>query len=75
MFRNINQSRLCNVTRLAVKKPMTNIIDVTVLRGKYKGEVFIPRIPMISTDMPFDFKRLQFPMQLAFEITINKSQR
>ncbi|CAB3221767.1 unnamed protein product [Arctia plantaginis] len=45
------------------------------LIGKYAGEnVCIPRIPMIPTDLPFDFKRLQFPVRLALAITINKSQ-
>ena len=29
---------------------------------------------MIPTDMPFEFKRLQFPIRLAFAMTINKSQ-
>ncbi|KAJ8895238.1 hypothetical protein PR048_000563 [Dryococelus australis] len=60
MLRNINQPRLCNGTRLA---------------GKYKGEdVLIPRIPMIPTDIPFEFKRLQFPVRLVFAMTINKYQ-
>ena len=47
----------------------------TVIKGKYVGEdVLIPRIPMIPTDLPFDFKRLQFPVRLTFATTINKSQ-
>ena len=29
---------------------------------------------MIPTDLPFQFKRLQFPIRLAFAITINKAQ-
>ena len=33
-----------------------------------------PRIPMIPTDMLFQFKRLRFPIRLAFAITINKAQ-
>ncbi|KAK9872125.1 hypothetical protein WA026_016177 [Henosepilachna vigintioctopunctata] len=75
MLRNINQPRLCNGTRLAVKKLMNNVIEGTIIKGKYKGEdVLIPRIPMIPTDLPFDFKRLQFPVRLAFSMTINKSQ-
>lgn len=75
MLRNINQPRLCNGTRLAVKKVMNNVIEATIIKGKYKGEdVLIPRIPMIPTDLPFDFKRLQFPVRLAFAMTINKSQ-
>ncbi|XP_015366987.1 PREDICTED: uncharacterized protein LOC107163887, partial [Diuraphis noxia] len=62
MLRDINQPRLCNGTRLAVKKLMNNVIEAIIIKGKYKGEdVLIPRIPMTPTDLPFDFKRLQFP--------------
>ena len=54
---------------------MNNVIEATIIKGKYKGEdVLIPRISMILTDLPFDFKRLQLPMRLAFAMTINKSQ-
>ena len=46
---------------------MTNIIEATILTGPFKGEaVLIPRIPMIPTDMSFQFKRLQFPIRLAY---------
>ncbi|XP_055904221.1 uncharacterized protein LOC129940020 [Eupeodes corollae] len=62
MLRNINQSRLCNGTRLAEKKLMNNVIEATIIKGKYKGE-----------DLPFEFKRLQFPVRLAFAMTTNKS--
>lgn len=75
LLRNINQPRLCNGTRLAVKNLFNNIIEATILTGKYKGEnVLIPRIPIIPSDMPFEFKRIQFPVRLAFAMTINKSQ-
>ncbi|XP_068631952.1 uncharacterized protein [Battus philenor] len=75
MLRNINQPKLCNGTRLVVSKLMNNVIYATIMIGKFKGEeVLIPRIPMIPTDMPFEFKRLQFPIRLAFAMTINKSQ-
>lgn len=75
MLRNINQPKLCNGTRLAVKRLMYNVIEATILKGKFKGEnVLIPRIPIIPSDMSFDFKRLQFPVRLAFAITINKAQ-
>lgn len=75
MLRNINQPKLCNGTRLVISKLMTNVIYATILKGKFKGEeVLIPRIPIIPTDMPFEFKRLQFPIRLAFAMTINKSQ-
>ncbi|XP_069171785.1 uncharacterized protein [Procambarus clarkii] len=75
MLRNINQPKLCNGTRLAVKIFISNVIEAAILTGPLKGEdVLIPRIPMIPTDMPFQFKRLQFPIRLAFAKTINKAQ-
>ncbi|KIH67553.1 hypothetical protein ANCDUO_02114 [Ancylostoma duodenale] len=75
LLRNIDPPKLCNGTRLCVKKLLPNVIEATILTGKSTGEdVFIPRIPMIPTEMPFDFKRLQFPVRLAFAMTINKAQ-
>jgi len=75
MLQNINQPRICNGTRLAIKKLQNNVIEATILKGKYKGEdVLIPCIPMIPTNVPFEFKQLQFPLRLAFAMTINKSQ-
>ncbi|KIH43492.1 hypothetical protein ANCDUO_26501 [Ancylostoma duodenale] len=75
LLRNMDPPKLCNGTRLCVKNLMPNVIEATILTGKAKGEdVFIPRIPMIPTDMLFDFKRLQFPVRLAFAITKNKAQ-
>lgn len=75
LLRNLNQPKLCNGTRLVVKNLFDNIIEATIITGKYKGEdVLIPRIPIIPSDMPFEFKRIQFPVRLAFAMTINKSQ-
>lgn len=38
--------------------------------------VFIPRIRLqpSNSQLPFKFSRLQFPIRIAFAITINKSQ-
>jgi len=75
LLRNLDPPKLCNGTRLCVKKFYPNIIEATILTGCARGEdVFIPRIPLIPTDLPFDFKRLQFPVRLAFAMSINKSQ-
>lgn len=75
LLRNLNPPKLCNGTRLTVDKLRPNVIEAKILTGCGKGEiVFIPRIPLFSTDLPFDFKRLQFPVRLAFAMTINKSQ-
>ncbi|KAF7273885.1 hypothetical protein GWI33_013427 [Rhynchophorus ferrugineus] len=54
---------------------MNNVIEATIIKGKYKGEdVLIPGIPMIPMDLPLDFKRLHFLVCLTFAMTINKSQ-
>ena len=55
---------------------MKNIIEGTILNGKFRGEnILIPGIPIIPTDVPIQFKRIQFPIRLAFAMTNNKSQR
>ncbi|GFT42142.1 ATP-dependent DNA helicase [Trichonephila clavipes] len=54
---------------------MGNIFEATILIGKFQDEVvLLPRIPMIPSDSPIPFKRLQFPIRLAFAKTINSSQ-
>jgi len=74
-LRNLNPPILCNGTRLQVIGMMDNVIEATILTGRGKGErVFIPRIPLIPSDYPFQFKRLQFPVKICFAMTINKSQ-
>ncbi|GBP07790.1 hypothetical protein EVAR_73195_1 [Eumeta japonica] len=62
LLRNLNPPKLCNGTRLLVKSLKTFIIECTILTGCGTGEdVLIPRIPLIPSDLPFQFKRLQFP--------------
>jgi ATP-dependent DNA helicase PIF1 len=54
---------------------MNDIIEAIILNVKFIGEdVLLPRIPMIPTDMSFGFKRLQYPVRLAFAMTINIAQ-
>ena len=66
---------MCNRRRLQVKVMRNNVIEATILTGPAAGEIaLIPRIPMISTDLPFQCKRLQFPLKVSFAITINKAQ-
>ena len=75
LLRNLDAPKLVNGTRLVVKKLMPHLIQATILCGLAKGEdVLIPRIPIIPSDLPFSFKRLQFPVRLCFAMSINKSQ-
>ncbi|XP_008485961.1 uncharacterized protein LOC103522643 [Diaphorina citri] len=75
LLRNLNAPKLCNGTRLRVRALHRNVIEAEILTGCGIGEsVFIPRIPMIATNYPFEFKRVQFPISICFAMTINKSQ-
>ena len=57
MLRNINQPKLCNGTRLSIKKFMTNIIEAKILTGPFKSEdILLPWISMIPTDMSFNLR-------------------
>jgi ATP-dependent DNA helicase PIF1 len=54
---------------------MPHGIEATILTGCAKGEdVFKLRIPIIPTNISFEFKRLQFSVRLAFAMSINKAQ-
>lgn len=65
-LRILNAPILCNGTRLVIKKIMGNVIEATILNGKFRGDnVLLPRIPMIPTDVPIQFKRLQFPIRFG----------
>lgn len=75
VLRNLDPPRLCNGTRLCIKKLHDNLIEAVILAGQFKGDiVFIPRIPMIPKNLLIEFKRTQFPVKLAYCFTINKSQ-
>ena len=75
LLQNLDPSELCNGTRLCVKNLYSHLTEATILTGCAKGkDVFIPRIPLIPTDLLFDFKRIQFPVHLAFAMSINKAQ-
>ncbi|XP_074323022.1 uncharacterized protein LOC141659971 [Apium graveolens] len=78
LMRNLNQIMgLCNGTRMIVTGCKKNSIECQILCGSQVGtKHLIPRIDMVPTDTnwPFEFKRTQFPLQLCFAMTVNKSQ-
>jgi len=75
LLRNLDATHICNGTRLRVTNLKPHLIEATILTGISKGKnVFIPRIPLIPNDCPFQFKRLQFPVRVCYAITINKAQ-
>ena len=74
VLRNLDPPRVCNGTRIQIQSLQANIVVGTILSGEYEGEeVMIPRIPIIPTNIPFEYKRTQFPLRPSFSMTINKS--
>ena len=68
---------LCNGTRMIIREMHNHVLIAEVLTGCHKGKVvFIPRIQMTSNEqeLPFKLRRKQFPIKLAFCMTISKSQ-
>src|SRR3989337_3653722 len=78
LLRNLNPSEgLCNGTRLICRQFQSKVIDAEIITGSHVGKrVFIPRITLTPSDsnLPFILKRRQFPVRVAFSMTINKSQ-
>uniref|UniRef100_A0A182PFC9 ATP-dependent DNA helicase n=1 Tax=Anopheles epiroticus TaxID=199890 RepID=A0A182PFC9_9DIPT len=78
LLRNLNTDiGLCNGTRLQIVDMKRNCIHARILTGKRQGDdVLLPRIYCDSNDkdLPFQIRRKQFPVQLCFAMTINKSQ-
>ena len=79
LMRNLNPKMgLCNGTRLIFLKVHNNhLLECKIVGGEYKDrKVLIPRITLRpkEKEYPFEWTRRQFPVRIAFAMTINKSQ-
>jgi hypothetical protein len=78
LLRNFSQKKgLCNGTRLLITKLLRHSIEAEIATGMRIGEkVLIPRFQLCQTEtrFPFHLIRRQFPIRIAFAMTINKAQ-
>jgi ATP-dependent DNA helicase PIF1 len=80
LLRNLSKRHgLCNGTRLIFKEMIGHfVLKCDIANGDFAGtNVLIPRIPIQPSSwvgQPCEWTRLQFPVQIAFAMTINKSQ-
>jgi hypothetical protein len=77
LLRNLDAaSGLCNETRLIIWHLARRLIVTKIIGGAHAGNIVnIPRITMTTnrSKWPFTLQRHQFPLQLAFAMTINKA--
>ena len=78
LLRNINpKNGLCNGTRLQVLNVHQRYLQCRNLTGQFNGQdVILPKIALQPSEvnLPFQLRRVQFPVRLAYAMTINKSQ-
>ncbi|XP_018443555.1 uncharacterized protein LOC108815454 [Raphanus sativus] len=78
LLRNIDPDEgLCNGTRLQITQMANHIIEAKVITGKRIGDkVWLHRVLLEPSDtkLPFKMRRRQYPLKVAFAMTINKSQ-
>jgi len=78
LLRNMDPSHgLCNGTHLILLEVRPRVLKCRILGGKHAGYVaFIPRITLEPSEesLPIPLSRHQFPVCVAFAMTINKSQ-
>lgn len=80
LIRNLSiADGLCNGTRLLVQRILRRVLTAKIITGDKKGSVVdIPRIQLNTStghsQLPFVLYRRQFPVRMAYALTINKAQ-
>ena len=80
LLRNLSPANgLCNGTRMVLLRGTGRVLEVRLIGGDHDGEIaLIPRITLTpsakNTNHAFVLRRRQFPVKLAFAISINKAQ-
>jgi len=78
LIRNLDVDKgLCNGVRAVVVRTHRYVLDLLLISGTNKGSrVYVPRLSLApkSPDLPFVLRRKQFPVKLAWGMTINKAQ-
>jgi len=69
---------LCNGTLMILHEMKDRVLEVELVGGDHNEEIaLLPRLtldPEASPQFAFKFSRRQFPVRLAFALSINKSQ-
>ncbi|XP_010463507.1 PREDICTED: uncharacterized protein LOC104744195 [Camelina sativa] len=78
LLRNIDpHGGLMNGTRLQITQKADHVIQARIITGTRVGKiVLLPRMVLIPSDtrLPYKMRRIQFLINVAFAMTINKSQ-
>ena len=78
LLHNIDPSNgLCNGTHMVLLNVRTMVLRCHILGGKHAGKVvFVPRMTLepSSESLPIELMYCQFPVHLAFVMTVNKAQ-
>ena len=78
LLRNINPAEgLCNGTRLTLLEGKTHCLKVRINGGDFDGKIHVLYRMFHESqesDFPYKLFRLQFPVRLAFAMTINEVQ-
>ena len=76
LLRNMDPAdALCNGTRLIIHKLNNHIIECKRINGSNEETILIPKFRLSpSENLGYQFFRKQFPIRVAFAMTVNKSQ-